>query len=80
MLADTEDCIPVSPQIYLHQFMSETDDRHRCMDMCLELLSMCDEVRVFGVFISSGMSDEIKRAHTLEIPVRYEDMTLDLEE
>jgi hypothetical protein len=72
-IIDSEDSLPISPQIYLHQFMDEKD-RFRCMDACLELLSMCDEVRVFGVYISPGMKVEIARANTLEITVRYEDI------
>ena len=66
--------LPVAPQLYLPQFMDEATDRDRALELCLGLLEVCDEVRVYGGRISSGMRLEIKHAEALGIPVRFVDL------
>lgn len=71
--------LPIAPQIYLHQFVSEEDDRRGALSLCLELLALCTEVRVYGTVVSEGMQLEIERAAFLQIPVKYVDMVIDNE-
>ena len=66
--------LPVAPQLYLPQFLDEATDRDRALELCLELLEVCDEVRVYGGRISPGMRLEIKHAEAMDIPVRFVDL------
>ena len=66
--------LPVAPQLYLPQFLDEATDRDRALELCLGLLEVCDEVRVYGSRISPGMRLEIDHAVALGIPVRFVDM------
>jgi dienelactone hydrolase len=66
--------LPVAPQVYLPQFMDETTDRDRALELCLGLLEVCHELRVYGGRITSGMRLEIDRAEALGIPVRFVDV------
>lgn len=54
--------IPFAPQLYLEQFMDEATERAECMDMCLQLLQICDQLHVYGPWVSAGMKDEIEQA------------------
>ena len=60
--------VPVAPQIYLPRFVDEITERDRAMRICLGLLSLCDEVRVYGD-PSAGMRVEIAEARRLGIPI-----------
>ena len=60
--------VPVAPQIYLPRFVDEITERDRAMWICLGLLSLCDEVWVYGD-PSKGMHMEIAEARRLGIPV-----------
>jgi phage pi2 protein 07 len=53
------DILPIAPQLYFDHFSSDEKDRDRVMSWCLELITMCDELVVFGPKISSGMVEEI---------------------
>ena len=66
--------LPVAPQIYLPQFIDEATHRDRALQLCLGLLEVCDEVRVYGGPITSGMRQEIEYAEALGIPVRFVDL------
>ena len=70
--------IPVTPHLYLPQFMSEETERDLIMFMDIVLLSKCAELWVFGNEISPGMSIEIDRANRKAQPIRY--FTEDLKE
>jgi Domain of unknown function (DUF4406) len=66
-----EGSFPIAPHIYLPQFVSEKYERQQAMEMCLELVELCDEVRVFGHSITDGMRMEIDHASTLGMLVVY---------
>ena len=59
---------PLAPQIYLPQFVDESTERALALKLCLELLALSEEVRVYGE-PSAGMHLEIAEAHRLGIPV-----------
>jgi len=60
--------LPIAPQIYLPQFIDEATERELALKLCLALVAICDEVRVYGE-PSEGMRLEIAEAHRLGIPV-----------
>lgn len=63
--------LPVAPQLYLPQFLDEDTQREVALSFCLELVGICDEVRVYGGRVTAGMRREIERAEVLSIPVRF---------
>lgn len=64
---------PIIPHLMYPQFLNESDinERQIGLDMGLVLLSKCQEIWVFGEYISSGMSAEIKKASQLNITIRH---------
>lgn len=71
-----EGVLPIAPHLYLPQLVDEATQRERALDLCLELLATCDEVRVFGGRITPGMERELRYAARHGIPVRFEGRTL----
>jgi DNA polymerase-3 subunit epsilon len=67
-----EGVLPIAPQLYLPQLVDEATQRERALNLCIELLNACDEVRVFGSRISPGMERELQHATRVGIPVRFE--------
>ena len=63
-----EGYLPLAPQIYLPQFINEATERDVALRLCLALVALSDEVRVYGVW-SAGMKLEIAEARRLGIPV-----------
>ncbi|MCU0664664.1 MAG: hypothetical protein MUC50_20365 [Myxococcota bacterium] len=63
--------LPIAPQVYLPQFVDEHSARGLSMTFCLELVALCDELRVYGTTITSGMRREIELAEGFGIPVRH---------
>lgn len=57
----SESVLPIAPQIYLPEFISESTDRALAMTLCIALLSVCDEIWVYGD-ITTGMEVEIEYA------------------
>ena len=72
--------IPVCPQLYLPQFIN----LHRSKEfqvaafINIVMLTKCAELWVFGERITKGMSQEIRKAETRNMIVRY--FTTDCEE
>ena len=60
--------LPISP---LHLFSYMTDDRYRneIMEVCYDLISVCDEVWFYGE--SEGCKEEKKFALALDKVIRY---------
>ena len=54
--------IPLTPHLYLPQFMKEETERDLALFMDLVLLSKCSELWVFGDVITDGMRKEISYA------------------
>lgn len=60
--------LPIAPQIYLPQFIDEATERDLALSLCLALVALSDEIRVYGEQ-SAGMRLEIAEARRLGIPV-----------
>lgn len=54
--------LPIAPQVYLGAFVDDATERETAMGLCLDLLSMCDEVRVYGPTLTAGMLEELRFA------------------
>ncbi len=65
--------LPLAPQVYLPAFLDEPTERALAMRLCLRLVSLAEEVRVYGE-PSEGMRLEIAEAERLGIPVVYGDL------
>lgn len=67
------DVLPIAPHVYFTQFLDDTNEKERELGMAagIALLSMCDEIWVYGADNpSQGMSSEIKYAIEHGIPVK----------
>lgn len=63
-----QNILPISPQIYLPEFLDESTQRDLALRLCLELVELCDEVRVYGE-PTEGMRLEITEARRVGIPI-----------
>lgn len=63
-----EGALPIAPQIYLPAFLDEATERDLALKICLEMIGLADEVRVYGP-VTEGMSLEVARARALGIPI-----------
>jgi hypothetical protein len=61
--------LPIAPQLFLPQFVSEDNERHIALEACAEYVRISDEIRVYGV-PTEGMRKEIEVAHAAGIPVK----------
>jgi hypothetical protein len=54
--------IPYAPHVYFTRFLNDRDpeERKRGMEMGLQWLAECDEMRVYGNYLSPGMKTEIE--------------------
>ncbi len=60
--------LPLAPHLYLPAFLSESTEREVAVKLCLALVAVCDEVRVYGE-LTEGVRREIAEARRLGIPV-----------
>jgi dienelactone hydrolase len=60
--------LPLAPHIYVPQFIDEASERDVALGICLGLVRLSDEVRVYGE-PSDGMRREIAEAVRLGIPI-----------
>ena len=60
--------LPLAPQLYLPKFIDEATERNLALRLCLRLVALSDEVRVYRE-PTAGMRLEIAEAHRLGIPV-----------
>ena len=60
--------LPLAPQLFLPEFLSEATERDLAMSLCLDLVSLATEVRVYGE-PTEGMQLEIAEAERLKILV-----------
>lgn len=72
--------LPIAPHTIFTQYLDDgkATERRAAMDMGLQLLTVCEELWVFGPRISEGMKKEIEFARNAEIITRY--FTADMEE
>lgn len=64
-------CVPLTPHLWLPQFLSEETERELALRIDLRLLERCDELWVCGDEISEGMAREIERATDMGLPLRH---------
>lgn len=65
--------LPIAPHVYFTQFLDDTNEAERELGMAagIALLSMCDEIWVYGMENPSrGMASEIVYATEHAIPIR----------
>jgi len=65
--------IPIAPHLLYPQVLYDSDPRQRKLGLYLGMawLYKCDEMWVFGGYISPGMSAEIEKAKRVQIPIRF---------
>lgn len=71
--AVTQGAIPFAPHLLYPQVLDEDDPSERELGLffCMVWLGKCDELWVFGHYISSGMDREVAKAKKRGIPIRY---------
>lgn len=71
--AITKNTVPFIPHLLYPQLLDEDDldERNLGISMGIRILSLCNEMWVFGDRISSGMAKEIAKAKSLKIPIKY---------
>jgi hypothetical protein len=62
------DYLPIAPQICLPAFIDEATERDLALNLCLAMVALADQVRVYGE-PTAGMRLEIAEARRLGIPV-----------
>jgi hypothetical protein len=60
--------LPLPPQLFVPGFIDEATERDLALGLCLKLVALADEVRVYGE-LTDGMRLEIAEANRLGIPV-----------
>ena len=60
--------LPLVPQLSLPAFLDEGNDRKAALRLCLGLVAMSEEVRIYGE-PTEGMRLEIAEARRLGIPI-----------
>lgn len=63
--------IPLAPHLIFPQFMNDGTERKLAMHFNYVLLGKCEEIWVFGDYISLGMKEEIKIAEKRNMKIRY---------
>ena len=72
--------IPITPHLFLPQFMSEENERELALEFNSEILFACDEVWYFGNKITGGMAYEIALAKDYRIDIKdYSSVDFDFE-
>lgn len=64
---------PFAPHLFFPQFMDDSDkeDRETGIFMGIIMLTKCAEIWVFGARVSKGMAQEIRKAETRNMLIRY---------
>ena len=65
--------VPFAPHLLFPQFMNDavSEERELALFMGIVMLTKCAELWVFGDHISKGMSQEIRKAETRNMLIRY---------
>jgi hypothetical protein len=69
----SQGCVPYAPHLNNPQFLDESipEEREAGIILGLQLLKRSDEMWLFGDRLSEGMTEELKTAQQMKIPVRY---------
>ena len=72
--------VPIAPHLFFPQFMDDSDkeERETGIFMGIIMLTKCAELWVFGARVSKGMAQEIRKAESRNMLIRY--FTTDCEE
>jgi hypothetical protein len=66
---------PIAPQLYLPHFLDEATERTTAMDLCLDLIEVCDEIWVYRAArrpeLSAGQIREVSHAAVFGSKVVY---------
>jgi hypothetical protein len=67
-----QSCVPACPHIFITQFLDDSDkeEREAGLYLGLQMLQRCEELWVFGTYISEGMRREIAEAKRRGILIR----------
>jgi len=60
---------PFVPHLYYDNFMVESEEREKIMELCLDELVRCDEVWQCSETVSDGMRNELRHAYQWGIPI-----------
>ena len=63
--------IPIAPHLLFPQFMDDDKERKLAMHFNYVLLGKCEEIWVFGDYISPGMKEEIRIANKRKMKIKY---------
>ena len=65
--------LPQCPHIFITLFLDDNDphERKKGLSLGLHMLKRCNELWVFGSYISEGMQKEIELATERNIPIKY---------
>ncbi|QGT99522.1 hypothetical protein SYNTR_0929 [Candidatus Syntrophocurvum alkaliphilum] len=71
--AVSKGAVPFVPHLLYPQILNEHDpeERNLGINLGLNILAKCQELWVFGEYISPGMSIEINQAKKLMMPIKY---------
>ena len=72
--------MPIAPHIYFTKFLDDNklEERQLGLEFSKDLLLFCDEMWVFGTYVSSGMMNEISLALEQNMKVKFIDADLEL--
>ena len=72
--------MPIAPHIYFTKFLDDNklEERQLGLEFSKDLLLFCDEMWVFGTYVSSGMMNEISLALEQNMKVKFVDANLEL--
>jgi hypothetical protein len=72
--------VPIAPHLMLPAYIDEDTERELALEHGLVLLKGCDELWMYGVIRTDGMSRELARAIELNISVEFKSYKEDLNE
>ncbi len=70
--------LPIATHVYLPQILQDgseetSEQREVAMKIAMELVPLCDVLRVCGSRISEGMEQEVRKAEACGVPVEFLD-------
>jgi hypothetical protein len=66
-----EGVVPIAPHLFVPQFLDEQTERDKALKLCLELVELSDEMRVYGGKVTEGMRRELEYADERNMPIAF---------
>jgi hypothetical protein len=66
-----ESVVPIAPHLFVPQLLDEETERDKALKLCLELIELSDEVRVYGGKVTEGMRREMEHADEKRVPIAF---------